>query len=185
MSSPYVGEIRAFGFSFAPSGWAFCNGQAMSIANFQTLYAVIGTIYGGDGTSTFNLPNLQGYVPMHWGNGPGGFNTTIGQIQGVPSVTLTVGQIPQHVHTLTVQAVPSGGIVERTAIPKASTSFLADSSPGGMWNLPSPPPPSFNAQFSPNVLSAAVGGGQPHENRQPYLAVNFCISLFGIFPSRN
>lgn len=184
MSQPYIGEIRSFGFPFAPANWAFCNGQSMSIANFNALYAVIGTIYGGDGQTTFNLPNLQGCVPMHWGNPASGFNTVIGQVQGSPSVTLTLGQTPQHTHTITVQAVPSGGIVERTAAPKAGVSYLADSSPGGIYNLPSPPPPSFNSQFATQVLSVASGGNQPHENRQPYLVINFCMSLYGIFPTR-
>ncbi len=179
MSSPYVGEIRAFGFSFAPSGWAFCNGQPMSIANFQTLYAVIGTIYGGDGINTFNLPNLQGYVPMHWGTGPGGFNTTIGQVQGTPTVTLTVPQTPQHTHVITAQDVPSGGVVEKTPTP-STTTWLAPSRPDGIYNYT----PTITTAFAPNAITP-VGGSQPHENMQPYLALNFCISLFGVFPSRN
>src|ERR1700739_4671944 len=111
MSSPFVCEVRAFGFPFAPYAWAFCNGQAVSIAQQETLYAVIGTIYGGDGQTTFNLPNLQGYAPMHWGNPASGFNTTIGQVQGTPNVTLTIAQTPQHTHTITVQQLPSGGVV--------------------------------------------------------------------------
>lgn len=183
MSSPFVGEIRCFGFNFAPVNWAFCNGQSMAIVNYETLYSVIGTLYGGDGISTFNLPNLQGSVPMHWGAGAGGFNTTIGQVLGSASVTLTIQQTPSHNHTLTVQRVPSGGVVERTSVPK-SVSYLADSSPGGVYNFPSAGP-SFNAQFAPNVLTTASGGGQPHENMQPYLALNFCIALYGIYPSRN
>lgn len=179
MSSPYVGEIRAFGFSFAPSGWAFCNGQAMSIANFQTLYAVIGTIYGGDGINTFNLPNLQGYVPMHWGTGPGGFNTAIGQVQGTPTVTVTVPQTPQHNHTITAQQLPSGGTILATAAPTSNT-WIADGRPDGWTNKT----PTISTAFAANAITP-VGGGQPHENMQPYLALNFCISLFGVFPSRN
>jgi microcystin-dependent protein len=179
MSSPFVGEIRAFGFPFAPAQWAFCNGQPMSIANFQTLYAVIGTIYGGDGVNTFNLPNLQGYVPMHWGTGPGGFNTTIGQVQGTPNVTLTVGQTPQHSHIITVQELPSGGTVLATKSPGPNT-WVSDARPAGVWISS----PTINVAFAPNAISS-VGGSQPHENMQPYLAINFCISLFGVFPSRN
>jgi microcystin-dependent protein len=179
MSSPYVGEIRAFGFSFAPSGWAFCNGQSMSIAEFQTLYAVIGTIYGGDGVNTFNLPNLQGNVPMHWGNGPGGFNTTIGQVQGTPTVTLTVAQTPQHLHTITVQDVASGGELEKTAAP-GPNNWLGPADPQFLYTAG----PTITTAFAPNAITP-VGGSQPHENMQPYLAVNFCISLFGVFPSRN
>ncbi len=179
MSSPYVGEIRCFGFSFAPSGWAFCNGQSMSIASFQTLYAVIGTIYGGDGINTFNLPNLQGYVPMHWGAGPGGFNTTIGQVQGTPNVTVTVAQTPQHTHTITVQEVASGGEPEKTPSPGAN-NWLGSANPGGLYN----DTPTITTAFAPNAITP-VGGSQPHDNMQPYLALNFCISLFGVFPSRN
>jgi microcystin-dependent protein len=179
MSSPYVGEIRAFGFSFAPSGWAFCNGQPMSIANFQTLYAVIGTIYGGDGVNTFNLPNLQGYVPMHWGTGPGGFNTAIGQVQGTPSVTVTVPQTPQHLHTITAQDVASGGEPEKTPVPNAN-AWLGPADPQFLYKAT----PTITTAFAPNAITS-VGGGQPHQNMQPYLALNFCISLFGVFPTRN
>jgi len=179
MSSPFVGEIRAFGFPFAPTQWAFCNGQPVSIAQQETLFAVIGTIYGGDGQSTFNLPNLQGYAPMHWGNPASGFNTTIGQVLGTPNVTLTIAQTPQHTHTITVQQIPSGGVVDKLSTP-SSTTWLADSNPDGVWNYT----PTINASFAPNAISS-VGGSQPHENMQPYLAINFCISLYGVFPSRN
>jgi microcystin-dependent protein len=180
MSQPFVGEIRAFGFNFAPYGWAFCNGQPLPISQYDTLYAVIGTTYGGDGQTTFNAPNLQGQVPMHWGNGPGGFNTSIGQVQGTTQVTLTQAQTPSHTHTVVAQLIPSGGVVERTQVPK-SVSYLADSSPGGVYLDTTP---SFNSQLAGNVLSS-VGGSLPHDNMQPYLAVNFCISLLGIFPARN
>ena len=183
MSQPFVGEIRCFGFSFAPQQWAFCNGQPASIAQQQTLYAVIGTIYGGDGQSTFNLPNLQGQVPMHWGSpttGPAtGFNTTIGQVQGSPTITLTTAQEPAHTHTITVQEVASGGEPEKTPTPGPNT-WLASANPGGLYN----DTPTINAAFAPNAISP-VGGSQPHDNLQPYLVLNFCISLYGIFPSRN
>jgi microcystin-dependent protein len=179
MSQPYVGEIRALGFNFAPYGWAFCNGQLLDISQFNTLYAVIGTTFGGNGTTNFAVPNLQGQVPMHWGN-LGGFNTIIGQVQGTTQVTLTQAQTPSHTHVLTVQKLPSGGVVERTAIPK-SVSYLSDTNPSGVYSNTTP---SFNSQLAGNVLSQ-VGGSLPHDNMQPYLAINFCISLFGIFPSRN
>jgi microcystin-dependent protein len=179
MSQPYVGEIRALGFNFAPFGWAFCNGQLMDISQFSTLYAVIGTTYGGNGTTNFALPNLQGQVPMHWGN-LAGFNTSIGQVQGTTQVTLTQAQTPSHTHTIVAQLVPSGGTVERTQVPK-SVSYLSDSNPSGIYLDTTP---SFNSQLAGNVLSQ-VGGSLPHDNMQPYLAINFCMSLFGIFPSRN
>jgi microcystin-dependent protein len=180
MSQPYIGEIRCFGFQFAPANWASCNGQTLSIAQYTALYSVIGTTYGGNGQTTFALPNLQGSVPMHWGTGLSGLTTTIGQVLGTANMTLTTLQTPAHAHTLTVQQVPAGGVVERTPAPK-SVSYLADSSPDDIYQTTSP---TINAQFSPNVLTS-VGGSQPHENRQPYLALNFCMSLAGVFPSRN
>ena len=179
MASPYVGEIRCFGFNFAPQGWAFCNGQLVPISENDALFAILGTTYGGDGVVTFGLPNLQGRIPMHWGNGPGGFNTAIGEVQGAPTVTLTTNQISVHTHTIIAMGVPSGGIVERTATPD-ETTFLADSTPDALWNKT----PTVNAPFSPNTIGP-TGGSQPHENTQPFLVLNFCIALFGIFPTRN
>lgn len=180
MATPYVGEIRCFGFQFAPFGWAFCNGQLVSISQNPALFQILGTIYGGDGVTTFALPNLQGQAPMHWGNGPGGFNTIIGQPQGTSTVTLTANQIPQHTHTMTCAGTVPGGGIERTAGPTLN-SYLGPSSPDALYKTA---PTTFDAPFAPTTLSA-VGGSQPHENRQPYLAVNFCIALSGIFPSRN
>jgi microcystin-dependent protein len=179
MSQPYIGEIRAFGFPFAPQNWAYCNGQPMNISDNPTLFNVIGTTYGGNGTTTFNMPNLQGQVPMHWGT-LAGFNTSIGQVQGTTQVTLTQAQTPSHNHTLTAQYVPSGGTVEKTAIPK-SVSYLGNCNPSGNWANSSP---SFNSQLAANTLSQ-VGGSLPHDNMQPYLAVNFCICLYGIYPSQS
>jgi len=179
MSQPYIGEIRAFGFPFAPQNWAFCNGQSVSIADNPTLFNVIGTTYGGNGTTTFNLPNLQGQVPMHWGTGPGG-TTVIGQPQGVTSVTLTQAQTPSHTHVITVQEEGSGGVVEKTATPGPNT-WLSNSDPDGLWTDTTP---TLSAQFAPNTISS-VGGSQPHDNMQPYLAVNFCICLYGIYPSQS
>jgi microcystin-dependent protein len=182
MSQPYIGEIRCFGFPFAPVNWAFCNGQPLAIANFDTLYAVIGTTYGGDGVQTFNLPNLQGEVPMHWGNGPGGFNTQIGQVMGTTTVTLATAQTPAHTHTITTQEFPSGQPHNYRIGQPNPNAWLSQSAPGGVWYDKGSP--NLNAQFSQQALSP-VGGSSPHENMQPYLAVNFCICLYGIFPSRN
>jgi microcystin-dependent protein len=183
MSQPFVGEIRCFGFQFAPFDWAFCNGQAVPIANFNALFAVIGTTYGGDGQTTFNLPNLQGQVPMHWGSptsGPAnGFNTTIGQVQGSTLITLTQAQTPSHTHTITAQQEGSGGVVEKTPNPSTVT-WLATANPDGVYDYT----PAISPSFASNAIST-VGGSQPHDNMQPYLALNFCISLNGIFPSRN
>ena len=182
MSQSFVGEIRCFGFSFAPAGWAFCNGQTLPISQYETLYTLIGTIYGGDGQTTFAVPNLQGTVPMHWGNGSGpaaGFNTAIGQVQGAAVVTLSTAQIPQHQHTILTAVVAPGGAPERTATPSSST-LIGTSNPDGLYNSA----PTLNATFSANAIGS-TGGSQPHDNMQPYLALNFCISLFGVYPSRN
>jgi microcystin-dependent protein len=179
MSTPYVGEIRCFGFQFAPVGWMFCNGQLLPIAQYDVLYAIIGTTYGGDGQTTFALPNLQGRIPMHWGNGPGGFNTVIGEVQGVTTVTLTVSQMPTHTHPIVVGDLPAGGVVDRVQSPSAA-AYISASSPDQAYQSS----PTLDAPFSPKALST-WGGSQPHDNMQPYLAVNFCIAFEGIFPSRN
>src|SRR5437667_7360318 len=128
MATPFLGEIRCFGFNFAPQGWAFCNGQLLSIAQNDALFAILGTIYGGDGVTTFGLPNLQGRIPMHWGNGPGGFNTTIGEVQGTASVTLTTQQIPIHAHTIVSANIDSGGANEHLAGP-TSVAYIGPSNP--------------------------------------------------------
>jgi len=178
MAEPYIGEIRCFGFNFAPIDWAFCNGQLMSIAQNQALFSIIGTTYGGDGVSTFALPNLQGRVPMHWGTSPG-FNTVIGEVQGTTTVTLTSQQIPLHNHAVTAAQV--GGTGEEVASP-SSSAYLGNSTGHNLAYIKAPT--TFDAPFSPRAIGPA-GGSQPHENMQPYLALNFCIALFGIFPSRN
>jgi microcystin-dependent protein len=160
MSQPYIGEIRAFGFQFAPQNWAYCNGQPMNISDNPALFNIIGTTYGGDGVQTFNMPNLQGQVPMHWGTGPGG-TTVIGQPQGVATMTLTQPQTPSHTHVLTAQKLPSGGVVERTQIPKAAVTspiprpaasgpILARRSPLSLQRTSSHPPaaPSRTATCS-------------------------------------
>jgi microcystin-dependent protein len=180
MAQAYIGEIRCFGFNFAPVSWAQCNGQLLDISNNTALFTVIGTTYGGDGTTTFALPNLRGQVPMHWGNGSGGFNTVIGQVQGVSTVTLTTSQIPAHTHTITVGVPPSGGVVDRTGTP-SSTTYISDATPDQVYNTS---PSGITAAFSSVALSIQ-GSSQPHDNMQPYLVVNFCIALFGVFPSQN
>jgi microcystin-dependent protein len=179
MSEPYIGEIRAFGFNFAPLDWMFCAGQTLAISQYTALYSVIGTTYGGDGQTTFLLPNLQGSVPMGWGNGPGGFNTAIGQVMGTPYVTLTSQQMPYHQHAGTAAGIAAGGDAERTPTP-SSTAYLASSNPSGLWQTA----PTINAPFSASALQLA-GGSQPHENMQPYLTINFCICVNGIFPPRS
>lgn len=168
MGQPYVGEIRMFGGNFAPAGWAFCSGQLLPIAENETLFNLIGTTYGGDGQSTFALPNLQSRFPMHQGNG-----FTLAETGGVESVTLTVNQIPNHAHT-----------------PNANSAGGSDSPTNNVWaktttgkpyvNVAGGVPVAFNAATVQNA-----GGSQPHDNMHPYLCVAFIISLFGIFPSPN
>ncbi len=182
MAQAFVGEIRCFGFNFAPYNWAQCNGQLMAISQNAALFSILGTYYGGNGTSTFGLPNLQGQIPMHWGTPNGRSPTNIGEVQGTSGVTLAESQMPLHTHTVTTAVNASGGQAERGPTP-GPTSYLGPSlQPDYVW-LPSPN--TANAQFSPKAISAYPGQGNPHENMQPYLALNFCVSLYGVFPSRN
>lgn len=172
MSQPFLGEIRMVGFAFAPRGWAFCAGQLLPISQNDALFALIGTIYGGDGQTTFQLPNLAGRLPVHQGQGPGLSNYVIGQASGSESVTLVTQQIPQHVHTANVAA---GGT--RNASP---TGNLLGSGEADIYTRGATAP----VNLSPNAIGAS-GGSQPHENMQPYLCINFVIALEGVFPSRN
>ena len=165
MSNPYVGEIRMFGGNFAPAGWAFCDGALLAIAEFETLFNLIGTTYGGDGQSTFQLPDLQGRVPIHVG---GGF--TIGETGGVESVTLTTQQIPAHSH-LAVGTSSGGSQTSPANAVWAQTPELV------YHEAPT------TGSMAADSLSI-VGGSQPHDNMLPFLAVSFIISLFGIFPSQ-
>jgi microcystin-dependent protein len=166
MAQPYVGEIRMFAGNFAPAGWMFCEGQLLPISEYETLFNLIGTTYGGDGQSTFALPDLRGRTPVHFGNG-----FTLAETGGVETVTLTVSQIPAHSH-----------------------AFLATSSPANATGptanvLGELTAESIFTSSAPTIAMAAgtgssTGGSQPHDNFQPYLCVNFIISLFGIFPSQ-
>jgi microcystin-dependent protein len=172
MAQPYVGEIRMFAGNFAPAGWMFCSGQQLPISENETLFQLIGTTYGGDGESTFNLPNLQSRVPIHMGTGPDGITYQIAEMAGTEQETLTVQQIPNHTHPLTASPAsgtgnnPAGSVLAQTA--GALQPYIADA-PGAQMNA---------AAITP------VGGSQPHENVQPFLCINYIISLFGIFPSQ-
>lgn len=178
MAAPFIGEIRAFAFNFPPTNWLTCNGQLLPISQYQALFAVIGTSYGGDGKSDFALPNMQGNVPMGWGQYPGGLNTTIGQVQGTPGVTLTTPQMPAHQHTINAATVPSGAGVDRSPGAKPN-SFLSDGLGAYAWQKNGTPDTPFGAAIS------IAGGSQPHENRQPFLVVNFCIAYGGFAPTHN
>jgi microcystin-dependent protein len=173
MSSPYIGEIRMFGGNFPPAGWAFCSGQLMPISENDALFTLIGTTYGGDGQETFGIPDLQGRVPIHAGQGPGLSQTyQIGEKAGSETVTLTAQQIPTHNHQFQVsqsggnQNSPSGGLV-------ASSTTIPCFVPG----------PATAAMAANSIVAA--GGNQPHDNMMPFLVVSFIISLFGIFPTQN
>ena len=172
MAQPYVGEIRIFGGNFAPVGWMFCDGSTLPISGNETLFQLIGTTYGGDGQSTFKLPDLRGRVPVHQGTNPGtGTTYILGEQSGVESVTLTTQQIPQHSHALLAtnaigtQANPGGNVLANSQGPQPYIQENPD------------------ASLNPQTLAPA-GGSQPHENLQPFLGLNFIISLFGIFPSQ-
>ena len=164
MAQPYVGEIRMFAGNFAPAGWMFCEGQLLSISENETLFQLIGTTYGGDGQSTFALPDLRGRLPLHQGNG-----VTLAETGGAEAITLTVSQIPAHSHSYLASSgsasttVPGNNLLA-TALQDA---YIED----------------LTAQNLNPAAIVATGGAQPHTNMQPYLCVDFIISLFGIFPS--
>lgn len=174
MSQPFVGEIRMFGFNFAPLNWHWCDGSLMSIAAFPALYALIGTTYGGDGVNTFGLPDFRGRIPIHQGQGNGLSNYVIGQAAGSENVTLLANQIATHNHTL--YAATTGG---RTTTPGA-TAYVGS----GEADICNRDTTASLVALSPQALALA-GGNQPHANIQPITCVNFSIALFGVFPSRN
>ena len=172
MADPFVAEIRMFGFNFAPRGWAFCNGQILPISQNTALFSLLGTVYGGDGKSTFALPNMQGNAPMHPGQGPGLSLHDLGEIGGTANVTLLESEIPSHTHTMRASLDDAD-----LAIPQPTRSLAKPSA-----NLYSP-----SGATSPLALQALApaGGGLPHSNMQPYLTLNFCIALQGVFPPRS
>ena len=167
MSQPYVGEIRMFAGNFAPAGWALCQGQLVAISDNETLFNLIGTTYGGDGQSTFALPNLASRIPVHAGPG-----FVLGQMGGVEEVTLTTSQLPVHTHA-----------------PAANNNAGGVASPSGAYwgttgiNIYNTATPDGSVKMASGLLSS-VGGSQPHDNMVPFLVVNFIISLFGVYPSQ-
>jgi len=171
MGEPYVGEIRMFGGTFAPAGWAFCSGQQMPISENDTLFNLIGTTYGGDGQETFNLPDLQGRVPMHMGTAKSGTTYIEGESGGVESVTLIAQSTPIHTHALTASTAVANSNTPANQVIAQSTQRAAYFEAGSTTNLAA-------SAISP------IGGSQPHENLQPYLCISFIISLFGVFPSQ-
>jgi microcystin-dependent protein len=172
MADPFVAEIRIYGFNFAPRGWAFCNGQIMPISQNTALFSLLGTTYGGDGKSTFALPNVQGRSPMHPGQGPGLSLHDLGEEGGVEAVNLLTSEMPQHNH-----ALQTYNAVGEDRIP-GPTEALARSTGGNLYAAP-----GVVVQMAQQALPVN-GGSLPHNNLQPYLTLNFCIALQGVFPPR-
>ena len=173
MAQSFIGEIRCFGFNFSPVGWAFCNGQLISISQNAALFNLIGTTYGGDGLTTFALPDLRSRVPVHQGSFAG-VTYVMGQVGGVENVTLTTQEIPAHNHLIV--ATSNAATLKR---PVQNTFYAASSSGNNFYEAG-----TTLTALANNTVSSA-GGGQPHNNIQPYLTLNWCIAMFGIFPSRN
>jgi microcystin-dependent protein len=176
MAQPYVGEIRIFAGNFAPAGWQFCDGQLLPISENETLFNLIGTTYGGDGQSTFALPDLRGRVPIHMGQGPGLGNRVLAEKAGSEAVTLLTSQIPVHSH-VPVASPSSGDSDDPTGRTWAASTALQFISDGGAGY------PNANSTMNAATMGLA-GGNQPHDNMMPYQGVNYIISLFGIFPSQ-
>ncbi|MFZ3238361.1 MAG: tail fiber protein [Stellaceae bacterium] len=182
MSDPYLSMIEAFGFNFAPQGWALCAGQTLSIAQNQALFALLGTTYGGNGTTTFNLPDLRGRLALGFGQGSGQSSYALGAVGGQEAHQLLANEVPSHTHGLNAT---NNGQANGTNVP--SGGVLMGSGYGIEANNPVE---NIYGNAAPTVVMAAgavgaAGGGQPHENRMPFLTINYCIALQGIFPSRN
>jgi microcystin-dependent protein len=169
--APYVGEIRMFAGNFAPNGWMFCEGQTLPISENEVLFQLIGTTYGGDGEETFNLPNLASRIPIHMGTGPDGTTYQIGEMAGTEQETLTIQQIPNHTHAFLGSTSIGTEAAATGAFPATSTTLQPY-----VQEAPA-------ASFAASSVTPA-GGSQPHENTQPFLCINFIISLFGVFPSQ-
>jgi microcystin-dependent protein len=171
MADPFLAEIRLFGFNFAPRGWALCQGQIVPITQNQALFSLLGVTYGGNGQTNFGLPDFRGRAPLHWGQGPGLQNFSLGQAGGETNHQLVANEIPAHSH-----------------VPQATAATADQTSPAGNTWAASPAAPYAPFSGAVDLSSAAIaaaGGYAPHPNEQPYLALNFCIALQGIFPSRS
>ncbi len=174
MADPFVAEIRIVGFSFAPKGWAFCNGQPLPLSQNTALFSLLGTTYGGDGKNTFGLPNMQGNAPMHPGQGPGLSSYDLGETGGSETVTLLESEIPAHPHGMTAQNQPAN-------LPGPGSDRTCARSSGGFAYKPGP----YKAVVPFNAtMLAPTGSNSAHNNMMPYLTFNFCIALQGIFPAR-
>ncbi|MBX7220294.1 MAG: tail fiber protein [Blastocatellia bacterium] len=168
MATPFIGEIKMFGGNFAPLGYAFCDGALLAISQNDTLFIILGTTFGGDGQTTFGLPDFRGRVPIHAGQGPGLSAYPLGQKAGAETVTLAAGQIPAHTHSFSASTADATSNTPTTNVPAAGGSYAT--TPGTTMNA---------------AMVGTAGGGQAHENRMPFLTVTFVIALQGIFPTRN
>jgi microcystin-dependent protein len=178
MADPFVAEIRIFPFYFAPSGWAFCNGQIMSISQNTALFSLLGTTYGGDGRSSFALPNLQGSAPMHTGQGPGLSVHDLGETGGSDTITIITSEMPIHAHNINCldgARVGGQGGQPGNAVPAKTGGVPANAYTSG----------ATQNQVMPSAMVGIVGGNLPHNNMMPYLTLNFCIALQGVFPPRS
>jgi microcystin-dependent protein len=175
MSQPFVGQVISVGFGFAPTGWQLCDGSLLSISNYQALYALIGTTYGGDGVNTFAVPDLRGHAPLSIGTGLGLPPYVLGQVVGSENVTLTANQVGAHSHNLLASAQNGSASNPAPALALGQNAVS---------QVPVYGPPPSNTTLAPAAIGG-TGGSTPHENRQPYLAVNYIISLFGVFPPRS
>lgn len=175
MSEPFIGQIQPFGFNFAPRGWAMCNGQLLSISQNTALFSLLGTIYGGDGRTTFGLPDLRGRVSLHFGTGPGLSPATIGERGGAEAVALTSAQLPAHNHPAMAKAAAGNANTAVNNIWSADAGNQSATYSNAATGLA-----AMNAAAIGNA-----GGGQAHPNMQPYLVINWCIALVGIYPSRD
>ena len=184
MSDPFIGEIRTFGFNFAPRGWALCAGQILPISQNTALFSILGTTYGGNGQTTFALPDLRGRSAVHAGQGPGLSSYVLGEVTGSETVSVLTTQLPVHTHAVVMAA----GAVP----PNLLTTPVAGAWAQQLWDINSQqtqpafhaPPAGTPATMAPQALGL-TGGGQPHANQQPYLTINYCICMQGIFPARN
>jgi len=177
MTQPFIGQIQPYGFNFAPKNWALCNGQILSIAQNTALFSLLGTTYGGNGQTTFALPNLQSRVPMHFGTFQG-ITYVMGEEAGEENVTLLMSQMPQHNHGF----LGSSNAANQANVAAGQVLGLSTGGTGTPDNFYATPAPI--QPLNPNTIQPA-GGNQPHTNLQPYLAVNWCICMYGIYPSRN